>query len=54
MNLMELSYDTTLKIKFEAWSLPEFGFLYKKEHLELSQLAMEALLVFFFWNDVSV
>jgi hypothetical protein len=38
-SLMELSCDISLKIKFEALSLPEFWIYIKKEHLELSQLA---------------
>jgi 17beta-estradiol 17-dehydrogenase/3beta-hydroxysteroid 3-dehydrogenase/mitotic-spindle organizing protein 1 len=43
---MELSCDTSLKIKFEALSLSEFWIYIKKEHLELSQLATEVLLLF--------
>jgi hypothetical protein len=44
--LMELSCDTSLRIKFEALSLPEFWIYIKKEHFELSQLATEVLLLF--------
>jgi hypothetical protein len=43
-SLMELSCDTSLKIKFEALSHPEFQIYAIKEHLELSQLATEVLL----------
>jgi hypothetical protein len=43
--LMELSCDISLKIKFEALSLPEFRIYIKIEHLELSQ-ATEVLLLF--------
>jgi hypothetical protein len=43
---MELSCDISLKIKFEAVSLPEFWIYIKKEYLELSQLATEVLLLF--------
>jgi hypothetical protein len=45
-SLMELSWDTSLKIKFEALSLLEFWIYIKKEHLELSQLPTEVLLLF--------
>jgi hypothetical protein len=44
--LMELSCDISLKIKFEASSLPEFWIYTKIEHLDLSQLATELLLLF--------
>jgi hypothetical protein len=44
-SLMELSCETSLKIKFEALSLIEFWICIKKEHLELSQVATEALLL---------
>jgi hypothetical protein len=43
---MELSCDTSLKIKFEALSLPEFWIYTKNELLERSQLAAEVLLRF--------
>jgi hypothetical protein len=46
-SLMELSCDTSLKVKFEALSLSEFWIYIKiKEHLELSQLATEVVLLF--------
>jgi hypothetical protein len=45
-SLMELSCDTSLKIKFEALSLPEFWIYMKKNTWELSQLATEVLLHF--------
>jgi hypothetical protein len=44
--LTELSCNISLKIKFEALSLPEFWIYIKIEHLELSQLATEVLLHF--------
>jgi 17beta-estradiol 17-dehydrogenase/3beta-hydroxysteroid 3-dehydrogenase/mitotic-spindle organizing protein 1 len=44
--LMKLSCDTSLKIRFEALSLSEFWIYIKIEHLELSQLATEVLLLF--------
>jgi hypothetical protein len=45
-SLMELSCYTSLKTKFEALSLLEFWIYTKTEHLELSQLATEVLLIF--------
>jgi hypothetical protein len=42
---MELSCDTSLKIKFEALSLSEFWTYIKKEYLNLSKLATEVLLI---------
>jgi hypothetical protein len=44
--LMELSCDTSLKIKFQALPLPEFWVYIKKEHLELSRLATVVLPIF--------
>jgi hypothetical protein len=44
--LTELSCDISLNIKFEALSLPEFWIYIKIDHLELSQLATEVLLLF--------
>jgi hypothetical protein len=43
---MKLSCDTYLKIKFEALSPREFWIYIKKEHLELSKLATEVVLLF--------
>jgi hypothetical protein len=45
-SLMEHSCDKSLKIKFEALSLPKFWIYIKTEYLELSQLATEMLLLF--------
>jgi hypothetical protein len=42
---MELSCDISLKIKFEAFYLVEYWIYIKKEHLELSKLATEVLLL---------
>jgi hypothetical protein len=42
---MVLSCDTSLRIKFEAFSLPKFFIYIKKEHLELSQLATKVLIL---------
>jgi hypothetical protein len=44
--LIELPCDISLKIKFEALFLPEFRIYIKIEHLEVSQLATEVLLLF--------
>jgi hypothetical protein len=43
--LTELSCDTSLKIKFEALSVPEFWIFIKKKHVKLSQLSTEMLLL---------
>jgi hypothetical protein len=43
---MELSCDTSLKTTFKALSRPEFWIYMKKEHLELSQLTTEVILLF--------
>jgi hypothetical protein len=49
---MELSCDTSLKIKFEALSLPEFWIYTKKR--TLGSLTTSHRGVSTFWNDISV
>jgi hypothetical protein len=43
---MELPCDASFKVNFEALSLSWVLYFYKKEHLELPQLATEVLLLF--------
>jgi hypothetical protein len=45
-SLMELPCVTSLKIKFEALPFPDFFIYIRNEYVELSQLAIDFLILF--------